>query len=50
HSLLSFGNHLDATFPHRWISRNGPVWWPPRSFDLTPPDFYLWRFLKDAVF
>ncbi|EFN75908.1 hypothetical protein EAI_11370, partial [Harpegnathos saltator] len=24
--------------------------WPPRSFDLTLPDFYLWGFLKDTVF
>ncbi|EFN87283.1 hypothetical protein EAI_12588, partial [Harpegnathos saltator] len=24
--------------------------WPPRSPDFTPPDFYIWGFLKDAVF
>ena len=22
--------------------------WPPRSPDLTPPDFFLWRFLKES--
>ncbi|EFN77954.1 hypothetical protein EAI_14384, partial [Harpegnathos saltator] len=25
HSLSSFGNNFDATFPHRWIGRDGPV-------------------------
>ncbi|EFN79289.1 hypothetical protein EAI_10138, partial [Harpegnathos saltator] len=25
HSLLSFEDHLDGTFPHRWIGRDGPV-------------------------
>ena len=24
--------------------------WPPRSPDLTPYDFFLWRFVKDTVF
>ena len=24
--------------------------WPPRSSDLTPYDFFLWRFVKDTVF
>ena len=23
--------------------------WPPYSPDLSPPDFYLWGFLKDKV-
>jgi hypothetical protein len=33
---------LDRVFPGRWIGRGGPVSWPPRSPDLTPPDFFLW--------
>lgn len=41
---------LNATFPNRWIGRNGPIRWPPRSPDLTPLDFFLWGFLKDRVF
>ncbi|EFN87814.1 hypothetical protein EAI_14920, partial [Harpegnathos saltator] len=49
HSLFSFENHFDVTFPHRWIGRDSPIW-GPRSPDLTPPDFYLRGFLKDAVF
>jgi hypothetical protein len=26
----------------RWISRGGPIHWPPRSPDLNPIDFFLW--------
>lgn len=43
-------NHLGATFGRRWIGRDGPVHWPPRSPDLTSPDFFLWGYLKDAVY
>jgi len=24
--------------------------WPPRSPDLTPPDYFLWRYLKGRVY
>jgi len=42
---------LDATFPNRWIGRDGPTPWPPRSPDIIPPlDFFLWRYVKDKVF
>ena len=30
--------------------RRGPVEWPPRSPDLSPLDFYLWRHLKFMVY
>lgn len=43
-------DYLDLIFPNRWIGRNGPMEWPPRSPDLTPLDFFLWGFLKDRVF
>jgi len=33
-------------FPQRVISRFGDVPWPPRSPDLTAPDFILWGYLK----
>ena len=33
---------LRAAFPGRSISRVGEVPWPPRSPDLTPPDFFPW--------
>jgi len=41
---------LDATFPNRWIGSDGPTAWPPRSPDITPLDFFLWRYVKDKVF
>jgi hypothetical protein len=38
---------LTEIFGERVISRNV---WPPRSPDLTPPDFYLWGAAKSAVY
>ena len=33
----------------RWIGRGGPFEWPPCTPDLTPPDFYLWDYVKNVV-
>ena len=33
-------NLLETKFGERVISRNGPVCWPPRSWDLTPLDYF----------
>jgi len=41
---------LDATFPNRWIGRDGRTPWPPRSPDITQLDFFLWGYVKDKVF
>jgi len=41
---------LDAKFPNRWIGRDGPTPWPPRSPDITPLVFFLWGYVKDKVF
>ncbi|GFW07589.1 DUF4817 domain-containing protein [Trichonephila clavipes] len=41
--------HLDRTFPNRWIGCGGPVAWPPRSPDLSPLDFLLWGAMKGLV-
>jgi len=41
---------LDATFPNRWIGRDGPTPWPPRSPDITALDFFLCGYVKDKVF
>jgi hypothetical protein len=41
---------LDVKFPGRWIGRGGEIAWPPRSPDLTPPDFFLWGVIKDRVY
>ncbi|GFS52243.1 uncharacterized protein TNCV_4849791 [Trichonephila clavipes] len=32
----------------RVISRAFPTAWPPRSLDLNPCDFWLWRYLKKS--
>ncbi|XP_023726483.1 uncharacterized protein LOC111874840 [Cryptotermes secundus] len=37
---------LHQVFPQRWIGRRGPVVWPARSPDITPPDFFLWGLLR----
>ena len=41
---------LSATFPNRWIGRDGPICWLPHSLDLTLLDFFLWGYVKDHVF
>jgi hypothetical protein len=41
---------LDAIFPNRWIGRDGPKPWPPRSPDLTPLNYILCGYVKDKVF
>jgi len=41
---------LDATFSNRWIGRDGPTSWPPRSPDIILHDFFLWGHVKDKVF
>jgi len=32
------------------MSKNGDFEWPPRSPDLTAPDFFLWGYLKSKVY
>jgi hypothetical protein len=46
----AFRQFLSETFPNRWIGRGGPILWPPRSPDITPMDFLLWRYVKDIVY
>lgn len=50
HFALEVRRWLDEKFPDRWIGRGGPIKWPPRSPDLTPPDFFLWGYLKNIVY
>lgn len=50
HWSLLVRSFLDQTMPERWIGRNGPIPWPPRSPDITPLDFFLWGFVKDRVY
>ena len=32
------------------MSKKGDLKWPPRSPDLTAPDFFLWGYLKSKVY
>ncbi|KZC13395.1 hypothetical protein WN55_06048 [Dufourea novaeangliae] len=41
---------LQRKFPGRVVSKNGDIDRPPRSPDLTPPDFFLWGYLKRKVY
>ena len=49
-----WGSHvcqfLDATFPNRWIGRDGPTPWPQRSPDITPLDLFLWEYVRTKCF
>lgn len=38
---------IESFFPNIVISER---LWPPRSPDLTSPEFFLWGFLKDSVY
>ena len=50
HYSLKVREWLDKKFPNRWIGRRGPIEWPARSPDLTPPDFFLWGYLKNIIY
>lgn len=50
HFSIAARTWLDEHFPQRWIGRRGPQEWPPRSPDLTIPDFWLWSYVKDRVY
>ncbi|KAF0711882.1 DUF4817 domain-containing protein [Aphis craccivora] len=41
---------LQKMFPGRLISLRENITWPPRSSDLNPCDYFLWRYLKAEVF
>ena len=37
---------LRRVFGNRVVSKGCDMTWPPRSPDLTPPDYFLWGYLK----
>lgn len=43
-------NYLNGKLPGHWIGKGGPINWPARSPDLTPPDFFLWGYLRERVY
>ncbi|CAK9826872.1 hypothetical protein ANTRET_LOCUS4642 [Anthophora retusa] len=50
HTVRSTMDTLRGIFDERIISRNSAFNWPPRSPDLTAPDFFLWGYLKEKVY
>ena len=50
HWGLQVRQFLNDTFPERWIGRDSPILWPPRSPDITPLDFFLWGYVMDIVY
>jgi len=50
HSSCISHHYLKDHFPGKWIGRNGPVAWPPRSSNLSLIDFYLWGHVKNEVY
>ena len=54
HWHRDFRRFLNESLLQRWIGRVGKEdlalqFWPPRSPDFTPCDFFLWSFVKEAV-
>jgi hypothetical protein len=47
HTANSTMEMVNKFFDHRIISKN---LWPPRSPDLTVPDYFLWGYLKQVVY
>jgi len=50
HNAIIVRQYLNQIFPNRWIGTNGVVSWPARSPDLMSLDFFLWGYLKTAVY
>ncbi|GBM22843.1 hypothetical protein AVEN_202122-1 [Araneus ventricosus] len=50
HWSLEMRKVLDEKFPRHWIGRAGPIPWPLKSPDITPMDFFLWRYIKNIVY
>ena len=50
HTARATMEMLKAIFPIRLISRFGDMPWPPRSPDLSAPDFLLWGYSKEKIY
>lgn len=50
HTAEETMDFLSSFFQDRLISKGATLPWPPRSRDFSPPDFFLWRHLKNKVF
>ena len=50
HTARKCMDFLRQHFPSKIFSRFGDIAWPPRSPDLTAPDYFLWGYLKSKVY
>ena len=50
HAVEATLDVLRPVFKDRTISSRADVVWPPRSYDLTPLDYYLWGAVKDTCY
>ncbi|CAG4969499.1 unnamed protein product [Colias eurytheme] len=41
---------INELFTNKVISHRGNINWPPRSPDLSPVDYFVWRYLKSKVY
>lgn len=46
HSHCIVTEYFNNIFHDRWIGRYGYIRWPPRSSDLSSPNFFLWGYKK----
>ena len=46
HYALCSRQVMNEFFDEKWIGRGGPVAWPPRSPDLTSPDYFFMEFCQ----
>ncbi|GBO21611.1 hypothetical protein AVEN_208449-1 [Araneus ventricosus] len=46
----SVQQYIRDTFQQQVIGYGSCVEWPPRSPDLNPLDFFLWRYIKQRVY
>ena len=50
HTAEAILDVLRPIFENRIISRRADIVWPPRSYDLTSLDYYLWSAVKDNCY
>lgn len=50
HSTRNVRQYLNFLFNGKIIDRYSDLFWPARSPDLSPLDFFLWGYLKEKVY
>lgn len=50
HSTQQVTTWLNNKLGENWIGRRSRYFWPPRSPDLTPLDFWFWGYVKMEVY